>query len=212
MPSPRRRLFLSVSIAAGIAGIVGAGVVACGGAKGAAIEAPVDIAIPPIGTGNGIAADGGVGRYVEGAGGAACSVRLALVGKIEKSSPGCYLDELITKVPGVLRFPCSGYGAIEVDFGDHHYTGHVSGGDVELEMSTELDWEDGCRWGTHSVITGPLVARGAPILKNLTWRYRDHVIDGTACSGVCVATANIQVTPAAGDGSGSRIQLHDDTD
>lgn len=192
--------FLSV-VAAGL--LIGA----CSGARGAVVEAPVELTVSPVAS-----IDAGA-NYASGARasmGAACSVRLGLVGRIEKSSPGCFLDEYITKTGGLLRFPCSGDGPVEVDFGDHHYTGRLTGGNVELEVSTELDWEDGCRWGTRSVISGPLVAKGEPLMKTLAWRYRDHVISGASCSGICVASASIQVTKADGSGPGSRRPMDDD--
>ena len=143
----------------------------------------------PPGGGNGKPSDGG-----------RCSLRL-VAGRIEKSSPGCYLDELVSKQAGLLHYPCAGDGPAEAEFGEQRYTGRVVGGEVELELSTELDWEDGCRWGTEAVITGALPKNGEPVARSFSWRYRDRVITGTDCSGVCTARTNIQVTSLRKSGS-----------
>src|SRR5690349_13909798 len=105
-------------------------------------QTPVDLAIPPLGN-----ADGGLQETKDGM----CSLQL-VAQRIEKSSPGCYLDQKITEGPGTLRYPCKGDGSASADFGDHHYTGTIRAGEVSLEHDTELDWEDGCRWGTHASI------------------------------------------------------------
>jgi hypothetical protein len=168
---------------------------ACGGARGVTVQAPVELAIAPVGK----VADGGMANVVPAASGR-CSVRL-VASSIEKSSPGCYLDEHISEGPGLLHYPCGGNGPVEADFGEHHYTGHVAGGEVELELATELDWQDGCRWGTKATISGRLVSNGEPVSRILSWRYRDHVITGDSCSGVCTARASIQVTSMNGRAS-----------
>jgi hypothetical protein len=157
------------------------------------VNAPVDLAIAPIGTlpEGGIATNGerspATGR---------CSVRL-VAARIEKSSPGCYLDEHITGASGgVLQYPCNGDGPAEATFGTQKYTGKIEHGDVELEASTELDWEDGCRWGTDAVITGSVVIgnHGELARKRLAWKYRDRVITGNQCSGLCTAKSSFDVT------------------
>lgn len=171
--------------------VLGAAGLACS-TRGAPVEAPVELAVAPVPK----SAD--AGPLAPPRPGGDCSLRVALYGRIEKSSPGCYLDEHITKGAGLLHYPCSGDGPVSADFGDHHYAGRITGGDVELEVTTELDWpDDGCRWGTRAVISGTLLSNGQPAMKNLTWRYRDHVINGTACSQVCNAKANLVVTSAA---------------
>lgn len=167
---------------------------ACGAARTAVVEAPLD----PVTTSAANAGDAGaLASAVDPAAAASCQVRLTLTGRIEKSSSGCYLDERISRVPGVLRYPCSGNGLVEADFGAHRYHGRIRGGDVELELSTELDWDDGCRWGTNAVISGTLLS-GATTMKHLTWRYRDQVLTGTGCSGTCTAKATLAVSSARG--------------
>lgn len=166
--------------------------------RGAPVQAPVELAIAPIGSTGGKGSSS-TGPLVGSDG--RCSVRL-VGGRIEKSSPGCYLDEHISESPGVLYYPCGGDGPAEADFGAHRYSGRVDGGEVDVELETELDWEDGCRWGTKAVIKGKLVSNGGQvsISKKLSWLYRDHVITGAACSGVCVAKSSFQVTSTRGRG------------
>jgi hypothetical protein len=163
-------------------------VAACGAARGGAVQAPVELSIPPLGS----AAAVDIVSSGERSGGE-CTLQLVAT-RIEKSSPGCYLDEHISKGPGVLRYPCNGEGTAEADFGPDHYTGSVARGELELEHSTELDWEDGCRWGTHALIQGNVLAAGEAVLRPLTWRYFDRVVSGSDCSGLCVAKASIDVT------------------
>jgi hypothetical protein len=180
--------------------LVLATLVACAGQRGATVQAPVDVAIAPLGglpapmitsTGERSTSD--------------CSIRLAAA-RIEKSSPGCYLDEHISHGPGLLQYPCDGDGLATADFGEHHYEGQIERGEVHVVLSTELDWEDGCRWGTQASISGTVTHAGEPTLGKLSWQYLDHVISGSGCSGVCRAKASMGVTstkPKVGRGNPS---------
>lgn len=178
---------------------------ACTGARGGSAQAPVDLAIAPIGSlpeakivSNGERSSG------------RCALRL-VAARIEKSAPGCYLDEHLTEGPGTLHYPCKGDGPAEADFGEHRYTGRIERGELELELSTELDWEDGCRWGTQASITGTVTAAdGEPTLKKLSWKYVDRVITGVDCSGVCKAKTSIDVTRAKSPNGSTQPQLDDD--
>ncbi len=165
---------------------------ACAGARGTPVQAPVELQIAPIGT----LVDGGIVTTGEPASGR-CSLRL-VAGRIQKSSPGCYLDEHISQAPGVLFYPCNGEGPAEAEFGEQRYAGRVHGGAVEVELTTELDWEDGCHWGTRAVIVGTVVSNGEPTLGKLSWLYQDHVMTGTDCSGVCTAKTSIDVMSVKG--------------
>jgi hypothetical protein len=180
-----------------VAGIAVVGIVACVGCEGARearVEAPVDLAIAPIGSLP-------VAKITSsGESDATCSFRL-VAGQINKTSPSCYLDEHVSDGPGLLHYPCSGDGPAEAVFGEHHYMGHVSHGQLELSLSTELDWDDGCRWGTQAAISGTVAtgtggagASNAPTV--LSWDYLDRVIRGSDCSGVCRARTSIRVVPA----------------
>ena len=171
------------------------------------MEAPVELAIAPIGS----LPEAGIATNGKQSDGGRCSLRL-VAGRIEKSSPGCYLDELVSKQAGLLHYPCTGDGPAEADFGEHRYAGRVVGGEVELALSTELDWEDGCRWGTDAVISGTLLKNGETVARSLSWRYRDRVITGTDCSGVCTARTNIQVTSLRKSGSAVPAPHEDEDD
>jgi hypothetical protein len=174
-------------------------VVACSGARGAVVQTPVDLAIAPIGGDRGAIATSGE------SGGPMCTLRLR-ASRIEKSSPGCYLDEHISHGPGLLRYPCGGEGPAKANFGGHLYVGHVTQGEVHVELSTELDWEDGCRWGTRAEISGTVASGGTPTQKRLSWQYIDRVIQGTNCSGICEAKSSFEVKAVEKDGKEERLR------
>ncbi len=190
----RRRLFFVLSFI---------GICACAHSAPTA-QVPVDLAIPPLGN-----ADGGLQTAPEEG---TCTVQL-IAQRIEKSSPGCYLDTKISEGPGTLRFPCNGNGPASAEFSDQHYSGTVRGGEVTLEHDSELDWEDGCRWGTHASIKGAVVHRGEPLLRRLVWDYADRVVKGDACSGACTAHAAIEVTaPGSHRGTPEPAEPDDEDD
>jgi hypothetical protein len=189
----------------GLTGAAASLLLACAGARGAAVQAPVELAITPLGT---VPDASIVGAGERGADGR-CTVRL-VAGPIEKSAPGCYLDEHISEGPGVLLYPCSGTGAAEARFGPQQYSGSMQHGAIELELATELDWEDGCRWGTRTVLRGAVLDGAEPARKKLAWRYQDHVVRGSDCSGVCTAKASIDVQLQPRSGPKPRPSEDDD--
>lgn len=160
--------------------------VAC--SSSAAVQAPVDIAVAPIAS----ARAGAIAIGPE-APSASCVLRL-LPAPIEKSSPGCFLDERLSKGPGTLHYPCSGTGAAEARFGDQTYAGRVDRGHLTLELATELDWEDGCRWGTRAELSGTVLRDGKPAPAKLAWKYADRILQGDDCSGTCTAHTTVAVS------------------
>lgn len=158
-------------------------VAACVGAS-PLVHAPVEVHVAPV--------DGGLVVMDEPASGR-CMLRL-VAGGMSKSSPSCYLDEQISENPGHLSYPCKGDGPAEANFGEHRYTGQVKGGELEIGIETELDWDDGCHWGTRAVIAGTLVSNGEPTSRKLTWQYNDRVMAGSHCSSVCSAKAILDVS------------------
>lgn len=166
--------------------------VACASTRRGAVQAPMDLAIAPIGSSGEVSTNG------ERSPDERCTLRL-IAARIQKSAPGCYLDEHISKGEGLLHYACSGDGPAEAVFGPDLYKGKIEHGEVELEHSTELDWEDGCRWGTDAVISGTVVVGGKPTLRKLEWRYRDRVISGSDCSGACTASTSFTVRSADAD-------------
>lgn len=159
--------------------------------RGAPVEAPVDLAIAPI------SADAGAPRLAASTFEKQCTAQLRAA-RIDKSSPGCVLDEQISQSSGgYLHYPCSSDGPVEAQFGTQRYTGALLDGEVELTLDTELDWEgDGCRWGTRALIKGRLLTNGRLTGQRLSWSYRDTVISGQNCSGACTARSSFQVVPA----------------
>lgn len=145
-------------------------------------EAPVDLSVPPIGKTTAVTS-------TEPRGPETCHARLS-AGFITKSSFGCTIEEQISKNTGTLDYPCAGDGEAEALFGAQTYSGHVRDGQLELEAKEELDPGDGCHWGTTANIRGR-IADEAP----LSWTYREYVLRGTNCFGLCTARTSFQVRP-----------------
>ena len=185
---------------------VAAAFVGCSATRSARVEAPVELNIPPIGSGAKMALVTS-GESLEGT----CSLRL-MARAIQKKSPGCYLDEQISHNAGLLHYPCNGDGPATADFGDHHYVGAVHRGDLELVFETELDWEDNCRWGTRAVIRGANLKGADPFPSRLSWDYQDHIVRGSGCSGVCDARTTFRVEGKRSGSAAGGTNDHDDED
>ncbi|HSO32264.1 MAG TPA: hypothetical protein VLT33_07110 [Labilithrix sp.] len=153
--------------------------------EGAPPLAPVDVAVADLG-------DAGAAQLpitsAPAAGRERCTARLK-PGAI-KTGAGCTLDERISKNDGLLLYPCSGNGSAEAVFGEHRFEGSMSDGAVSLDLTTEIDWEDGCHWETKQVIHGEL--REGKSAK-LAWSYTEGPVSGTSCYGSCEARAGIDV-------------------
>ena len=108
-----------------------------------------------------------------------------------KTGAGCTLDERISQAAGHLSYPCSGNGDAEAVFGEHHFEGTMSNGTLTLDLTTEIDWEDGCHWETKQEIVGEL--RGEAKNAKLAWSYTEGPVAGTNCYGSCEAKAEIHV-------------------
>jgi hypothetical protein len=113
-----------------------------------------------------------------------------------KTNDGCTLDERLSKNTGVLLYPCSGAGELEAVFGEHHFRGTLADGKVQLALTTELDWDDGCHWETQQSINGELRREGSASTK-LIWSYDERPLQGTSCFGSCKARAEIEVDELA---------------
>lgn len=175
-------------------------------ARGAPVEAPVDLTIAPI------VADAGPRLPVSSTFDKECTAQMRAA-RIDKSSPGCVLDEQISQSTGYLHYPCTGDGPVEAQFGAQRYTGALLDGEVELTLDTELDWEgDHCKWGTRALIKGRLLANGRLTGQRLTWTYRDTIISGTNCSGACTARSSFQVIPSLRPGPSEPNEDDDDSD
>jgi hypothetical protein len=116
--------------------------------------------------------------------------RAAYASKIRTPS-NCQLDERLTRGPGTLTFPCSGEdGEAEGVFGEHHFVGTIASGTLSLDLTTELDWDDGCHWETRQGIRGDF--REGKRSK-LSWTYSERPVAGTKCAGSCKAQADIEI-------------------
>jgi len=118
---------------------------------------------------------------------AICSARLGAE-KIALSSKSCWVDALVHRVAGTLRFPCAG-GPIELVFGRHRFTGSVRHCSVEARAITVFPWRDGCKWRSEQRIRGAL-GRG-----RLRYSYREAPLPGqSGCwTSSCTATAELAI-------------------
>lgn len=130
-----------------------------------------------------------------------CEARVTLTGRV-RTGASCQLDEQVSQNPGHLRYPCTGDGPTELEFGPHRFTGSLVGGKLSLELVTELDWDDHCHWETHQTVTG--LVRGSTV----RWAYSEKPVRGTGCFAACTATAELKI----GNGQGPASEDDDDTD
>jgi len=153
--------------------------------EGAPPIAPVDVAVTDL-------ADAGVAAQLpitSAPTNGRCTARLKP--QPIKTGAGCTLDERISKATGVLSYPCSGNGNVEAVFGEHRFQGAMSDGTLSLDLTTEIDWEDGCHWETRQAIVGELKSDGKSA--KLAWSYTEGPVAGTNCYGSCEAKADIDV-------------------
>jgi hypothetical protein len=153
--------------------------------EGAPPVAPVDVAVAELG-------DAGLAARLPVTSAPAngrCTARLKPQPIV--TGAGCTLDERLSKGPGFLTYPCSGNGNVEAVFAEHHFEGTMSDGTLSLDLTTEIDWEDGCHWETKQAIVGEL--RGEGRNGKLAWSYTEGPVSGTSCFGSCEAKAEIDV-------------------
>lgn len=101
-----------------------------------------------------------------------------------QGAESCFIDERVTRVPGVLRYPCSGDGWAKAAFGPALFLGRVDHGQVALTLNTEFDFSDHCTWSTEQTLRGALSSGG------LDYAYTEHPNAGQrGCASSCRATA-----------------------
>jgi hypothetical protein len=164
-------------------------------AKGGKNDSPVDVPVAPV---SAVAPQAtlraGSGAGAGAAGQRTCELQLNALA-IWKSAPGCYLDVSITDGPGTLTYPCQGDGPAAADFGGkHRYSGKLVDGVLDLALTTELDWEDGCHWATTATVKGTLQRDGKLTHERLGWSYADRVVHGDNCSAECTARSGFEVS------------------
>lgn len=118
--------------------------------------------------------------------GAMCTATL-WVTEMRRSSSSCYVDEVVTRTPGTLRYACAG-GDAEAVFGStSRFAGWVRDGNVDVKIATEFPFSDGCRWRSVQLIQGA-VATG-----QLAFSYRETPIEGqSGCASACTADAQVR--------------------
>lgn len=132
-----------------------------------------------------------------------CDARLTLTGRI-RTGATCKLDEQISHGAGRMRYPCTGDGPVEVEFGTHRFTGSLLSGRVALDLTTELDWDDHCHWETRQTLSGML--RG----NTLRWSYTEKPVKGTGCFAACTASADLRVATGSNPGASDDDDGDDD--
>ena len=118
--------------------------------------------------------------------------RATLVVVQTQGAEGCWIDERVTRQPGVLTYPCSGGPAV-ARFGQTAFTGSVGvQGAVTLSVRTRFHFGDGCDWGTVQNIEGVLSSG------QLRYTYVEAPLPGQqGCAGACRAAATVTVRPDA---------------
>ena len=104
---------------------------------------------------------------------------------------GCWIDERVTRAPGLLRYPCAGDGPATVAFGADVFTGRVRGGVVAVALRTRFPFRDGCTWSSTQTLQGRIDA-GV-----LSYRYQEAPLPGQRnCLGACAATGTARLSEA----------------
>ena len=115
-----------------------------------------------------------------------CTKRL-VVARTEGAA-GCFIDERVTRVPGALRYPCTGNGWAKASFGNALFLGRIESGQVDLVLNTEFDFSDGCVWTTDQRL------RGAISDDALAYTYSERPRPGQrGCSSSCRAHARARL-------------------
>lgn len=116
-----------------------------------------------------------------------CDATLTVTG-MRRSSSSCYVDEVVTRTPGTLRYPCAG-GDAEAQFGtSSRFVGSVRDGNADVKISTDFSFSDGCRWRSIQLIQGELRTG------RLVFSYRESPIEGqSGCASPCTADAEVRV-------------------
>lgn len=118
--------------------------------------------------------------------GAMCGATL-WVSEMRRSSASCYVDEVVTRTPGTLRFPCAG-GDAEAVFGStSRFSGWARDGNVDVKITTDFSFSDGCRWRSVQLIQGNLASG------QLAFTYRENPLEGqSGCASACTADAQVR--------------------
>jgi hypothetical protein len=118
-----------------------------------------------------------------------CGATLTVT-EMRRSSSSCYVDEVVTRTPGTLRYPCVGGDAV-VTFGPTaRFAGWARDGTIDVKIQTEFPFSDGCRWRSVQLIQGTLSTG------QLVFQYRESPVEGQrGCASACSADAVVRVVP-----------------
>ncbi len=146
-------------------------------------SAPVDVTVADVGD----AAAPVIGPPKSRPPNARCTAHVT-ANKLEKA-PTCRVDTKIEEGAGTLTWPCGGEGKAEAVFGEQRFTGTVRGGYLRLEIKTNPDWGDGCKWESRQLIEGYVRE------KQITWRYDETLLEETnaSCYAPCDAKTSLDV-------------------
>lgn len=113
-----------------------------------------------------------------------CVYRVTVVAP---EADGCFIDEKVSRSPGVAGFPCAG-GPIEITYGSSVFRGTVTDGVVDASLSTDFDYDDGCAWRSTQRLKGAL--RPGAVL---TYTYEEAPVRGEDCANPCRAVSVARV-------------------
>ncbi|MBI5513669.1 MAG: hypothetical protein HY909_07860 [Deltaproteobacteria bacterium] len=100
---------------------------------------------------------------------------------------GCFIDERVTRSVGLLRYPCAG-GPATAAFATATFSGTVTDGVAELQLTTRFHFSDGCDWQSTQRLHGPLASR------HLAYTYTEAPVPGQrGCASSCRATADVEL-------------------
>ncbi|MBI4705849.1 MAG: hypothetical protein HY744_32555 [Deltaproteobacteria bacterium] len=136
---------------------------------------------------------GSVGFDAGSSSGSACSVAAeqesnatckvaVVIGSFTISDEACWVDSpLVEGDPGELKFAC-GDGPAELSFPTGKFVGTAKSCVLDLELTTQFDWIDGCTWQSQQAIVGPMEGQ-------LDYAYSEHPIVGAGCAQACTVHA-----------------------
>jgi len=106
-----------------------------------------------------------------------------------EGAAGCWIDERVTRAPGLLRYPCDGDGPVRVQFGRDVFVGTMQRGAMEATLQTRFPFRDRCNWVSVQTLRG-MVTTGV-----LNYQYREAPVPGQrGCLGPCAATGTARLS------------------
>ncbi len=102
------------------------------------------------------------------------------------SGSACWVDSPLKEgQPGELEFAC-GDGAAKLSFPSGVFTGTNKSCNLDLGLTTQFDFVDGCTWESDQKIVGHMEGQ-------LTYSYSEKPIVGTQCASPCTVDAQLSL-------------------